>query len=135
MEQKIRRHFPFFIILIVYLITFSRDLYGGDSPELISAAFFLSSAHPPGYPTFLLLFRTFLFLPFNKAFLANFLNMLLGFSSLILFYKIVMKEIKSEKIAILGIFLLGFSRNFWYQSIYAETYILNLFLILLTYYL
>ncbi len=134
-KMKLKRILPYLPVAAVYLLTFSRDMWGGDSPELISAAYFLSSAHPPGYPLFTLLFRVFMFIPLNPAIAANLFNVIISFLSLVLIENIVKEETKNGTAAVISVYLLAFSRMFWYQSMYAETYTLNLFMTLLSYYI
>lgn len=50
--------FPFcltFGILVLYLYRQATGIYGGDSGELVSAAYTFGIAHPPGYPLYIFL--------------------------------------------------------------------------------
>ena len=50
---------PFFFCFGVYLRTLAPSITGGDGGELVAAAWEMGSAHPPGYPGFVLLGRIF----------------------------------------------------------------------------
>ena len=52
-------------VLAVFIKTLAPSLVGGDSGELIAAAYNLGVAHPPGYPLFTLLLRLFQFIPID----------------------------------------------------------------------
>ena len=43
------------VTLVAYMATLCPTIMGGDSGELIAAAYTLSVAHPPGYPLYVLL--------------------------------------------------------------------------------
>src|SRR5437762_3277993 len=51
------------VILAVYVRTLAPTVAGGDSGELITAAYTLGVAHPPGYPLYTLLAKLFTLIP------------------------------------------------------------------------
>lgn len=55
------------VAFVVYLFTLQPSVPGGDSPELITAAFTLGIAHPPGYPLYTLLAHGFTWLPYGTV--------------------------------------------------------------------
>jgi hypothetical protein len=55
------------LTLTSYLITLNPSVPGGDSGELIVAAQTLASAHPTGYPLYVLVAKTFTWLPFGSV--------------------------------------------------------------------
>src|SRR5207302_1168367 len=61
----------------VYLRTIAPSLPAGDSGELITAAWVLGVAHPPGYPLFTMLGHLFTFLPVGSAFRVNLMSAVL----------------------------------------------------------
>ena len=44
-----------FVFLLLYVLMQTTSIYGGDSGELVSAAYTLGIPHPPGYPLYALL--------------------------------------------------------------------------------
>ena len=65
----------FFAPLAVYIATLCPTVYGGDSGELIAAAYSLGIAHVPGHPLYVLIGKLFSFLPLgNIAYRLNFMS-------------------------------------------------------------
>jgi hypothetical protein len=130
----------FAAFLIIYILTASRSVPTGDSGELITAAWTLGVAHPPGYPTFTLLSHLAGYLPLgNPAFRLNLLSAFLDALALGILFWGTLRFFRSEqervqsKInrliplvgTIAGIGLLGVSRVFWLYSTVAEVFALN----------
>ncbi|NNE10125.1 MAG: DUF2723 domain-containing protein [Gemmatimonadetes bacterium] len=70
------------VLLLLYLLTLCPTVYVGDSGELVTAAFELGVAHPPGYPLYVLLARLATLLPFGEiAFRVNLLSALASAAS------------------------------------------------------
>src|SRR3989344_7246069 len=44
-----------FVFLLLYILMQTTSIYGGDSGELVSAAYTFGIPHPPGYPLYTLL--------------------------------------------------------------------------------
>jgi hypothetical protein len=57
----------FLTSLSIYVYTLSPTLTFGDSGELITAAYWLGIAHPPGYPIWCLLGKLFTLIPVRMA--------------------------------------------------------------------
>ncbi len=55
------------LAFVLYALTLHRTVPAGDSGELITAAFTLGVAHPPGYPLYTLLAHAFTWLPFGSV--------------------------------------------------------------------
>ncbi|HRK33650.1 MAG TPA: DUF2723 domain-containing protein, partial [Candidatus Hydrogenedentes bacterium] len=53
--------------LVVYVMTLGPTITGEDSGELVTAAYTLGIAHPPGYPIWCLLGKVFTFIPFGSV--------------------------------------------------------------------
>jgi len=132
----------------VYFWTAPRRIFFGDNAEFITAVKVLGIPHPSGYPLYVMLAKLFSFLPFGG--LVSRVNLFSAFFSslsLILAFLIGKKAaeigggIRREGRIIRylalagGVMLLAFSNIFWYQSIAAKTYPLNLFFSLLLLYL
>jgi hypothetical protein len=56
-----------FFALIVYILTLGPTVTGEDSGELVSAAYTLGIAHPPGYPLWCILGHLFTYIPFGPV--------------------------------------------------------------------
>ena len=66
-------------VLVVYTLTLYPSVPGGDSGELIVAAYKLGVAHPPGYPLFTLLAKASTLIPVGTiAWRVNLLTAVLG---------------------------------------------------------
>ncbi|OGF44375.1 MAG: hypothetical protein A2452_09630 [Candidatus Firestonebacteria bacterium RIFOXYC2_FULL_39_67] len=131
----------FFLPLSIYVFTTCPTVFAGDSGELITAAFTLGVAHPPGYPLFCLLGKLFSYL--SIATIAFRVNLVAGFFaalSVYVLYLLIKKLISGNMgvfLAFCGALLLAFSGIFWEQALFAKgsLYMINSFLIILLYYL
>ena len=90
MPMKLKKLLPiilFALTVSVYLWTACPTLFIGDDGEIVSAAYTLGIAHPPGYPVFTMLGKIFSFIPVsNVAFRVNLLAVYFGaLSSIFLF--------------------------------------------------
>ena len=128
-----------FSSLILYLFTLSPTINFGDSPELISSAYTLGIAHPPGYPLYSLTAKLFTYLPWGDS-LAQRVNFASAFFSAAAIFFIAMIVASSGKAyslqgAIICTLFLIASPTLWSQSVISEVYALNLFLFTLLLYL
>lgn len=137
----------FLASFFVYLITLSPSVYVGDSGELVSAAYNLGVAHPPGYPLYVLLGKLFTVIPLsNIAYRLNLfsaicaaltsMTLFLTLTALISKYSLKTKNMNfSENILVFSAFsssfFLAFSPLFWSQAVFAEVFTLNTFLVIL----
>ena len=130
---------PFLFLLFFSLILFfslAPTVYSGDSGLFTAASYLLGSAHPPGYPLAVLLGKVFTFLPFgNIAFKVNLLSAVSGALSALLAYEISLSITKNSVVSIVAPLVILTSSNFILESSKAEVYTLNVFLILLIFYL
>ena len=118
-------------------ITWEHD--GVDSGDLVTAAYTLGVAHPPGYPLFTMLAKLFTFLPLGEiAYRVNLMSAILAASTIsVVFCTIIQlapQRIGASStvvIAAASALLLAFSRVFWSQAIIAEVYSLNALLVAL----
>jgi len=134
--------FPFFAF---YLFTLYPAVSVGDSGELITAAYTLGVAHPPGYPLWTILGKIFtVIIPFgNIAYRVNLMSAFFGASTCAIFYFIIKKivpvnennEKKLSAVLTLSAVILCFSSTLWSQSIISEVYTLNAFFVVLIAYL
>lgn len=114
-----------------YLLTLSPDIYWRDSGELTAATYSLGSAHPSGFPLYLLLGKAFTFLPLgNIAYRTNLLSafcgaVTTGLLSLVTF-EIIREQIKDFWLCLIGGLcagsLMGINIIFWRNSTVAEVY-------------
>ncbi|XP_026509990.1 transmembrane protein 260 isoform X2 [Terrapene carolina triunguis] len=114
-------------VAAAYAATLPPSVPGGDSGELITAAYELGVAHPPGYPLFTLLAKLVIGLfPFGSiAYRVNLLCGLLGAGAASLLYYTVFRLSGSYAGGVLAAGVFSFSRLTWQWSISAEVFSLN----------
>jgi hypothetical protein len=118
-------------------ITWQHD--GADSGDLVTAAYTLGVAHPPGYPLFIMLARLFILLPFGEvAYRVNLMSAVLAASTAAVVYLVILalrpRDLPAPITPIIAAacaLLLGLSRTFWAQAVIAEVYSLNALLVAL----
>ncbi|XP_073466522.1 protein O-mannosyl-transferase TMEM260 [Aquarana catesbeiana] len=117
----------FMCVLGVYIKTIHPSVPGGDSGELITAAYELGVAHPPGYPLFTLLAKAAtVLIPIGSiAYRVNFLCGLFGAAAASLLFSATFRLSGSYAAGILAAGLYSFSRLTWQWSIAAEVFSLN----------
>lgn len=134
------------VALALYLRTLATSLPTGDSGELISAAWVLGVAHPPGYPTFTMLTALFERLPLaNPAIGANLLSALLSAGAAVVVGLTIARlapdigadvsrvdptrdrtaPLRTIAAVLIGAGLLAVSTAFWSYAIAAEVFALN----------
>ncbi|KAM3920156.1 protein O-mannosyl-transferase TMEM260 [Leptodactylus fuscus] len=124
----------FTCVFAVYIKTLHPSLPGGDSGELITAAYELGVAHPPGYPLFTLLAKlVMVLLPIGSiAYRVNLLCSFFGAAAASLLFSTTVRLSGSYSAGILAAGLYSFSRLTWQWSIAAEVFSLNnLFVVML----
>uniref|UniRef100_A0A8C4U5U7 Transmembrane protein 260 n=1 Tax=Falco tinnunculus TaxID=100819 RepID=A0A8C4U5U7_FALTI len=114
-------------VAALYTVTLPPALPGGDAGELITAAYELGVAHPPGYPLFTLLAKVATgLLPIGSpAYRVNLLCGLLGAAAASLLFYTVFRLSGSYAGGILAAGVFSFSRLTWQWSIAAEVFSLN----------
>ncbi|XP_042635353.1 transmembrane protein 260 isoform X2 [Catharus ustulatus] len=113
-------------VAALYTATLPPALPGGDAGELITAAYELGVAHPPGYPLFTLLAKVATGLPGGSpAFRVNLLCALVGAAAASLLFCTVFRLSGSYAGGILAAGVFSFSRLTWQWSITAEVFSLN----------
>ncbi|NWI76898.1 TM260 protein, partial [Dryoscopus gambensis] len=113
-------------VAALYTATLPPALPGGDAGELITAAYELGVAHPPGYPLFTLLAKVATGLPGGSpAFRVNLLCGLVGAAAASLLFYTVCRLSGSYAGGILAAGVFSFSRLTWQWSITAEVFSLN----------
>lgn len=119
------------LAFVVLLLTTAPDLTGEDSGELITAAYTLGVAHPPGYPLWCILGKIFtIIIPVGTiAFRLNLMSVFFAAATIFFLFLVIKKQTKNRIIAASVSLLFGFSFEFWSQSNIAEVYTLNCFFI------
>uniref|UniRef100_A0A8C8RBL4 Transmembrane protein 260 n=1 Tax=Pelusios castaneus TaxID=367368 RepID=A0A8C8RBL4_9SAUR len=114
-------------VAAAYAVTVPPSVLGGDSGELITAAYELGVAHPPGYPLFTLLAKLVIGLfPFGSvAYRVNLLCGFFGAAAASLLYYTVFRLSGSHAGGFLAAGVFSFSRLTWQCSIVAEVFSLN----------
>jgi len=124
------------ISLLIYYRTTCPVVYYGDAGELIAAAWNFGNAHPPGYPSYIILLGLFLRLPLawlapdvellqNIAWQANYFSGILGAATVGVIYAIIARLTRIPLIAFGGALLIATGQTLWAQSGIAEVYTLN----------
>lgn len=111
----------------VYLMTLPPSITSyGDSSELITKAYELEAAHPPGYPLFVMLGKLFTFIPYGSvAWRVHLSSAVYGSLSIFFIFLSLFLLTKNLTISTSCAILLGLSHSFWLYSIIAEVYALN----------
>lgn len=139
------------ILLLLYLLTLCPTVYVGDSGELVTAAYELGVAHPPGYPLYVLLARLATLFPFGEiAFRVNLLSAVASAAAgLVLTMTVTGARfagahspsgrrngfLAPRSIAAAALVLTLFASSlFWLESVKAEVYTLHALLIALVLY-
>jgi len=119
--------------LMVYLMTMAPDLtwanFSSDGGELITASITSGIAHPPGYPTYILLGKAAALLPFGSvAWRFNFLSAVSAATAVAFATAAAQQALKDgTKIGIAAAagLSLAFAPLFWGQALISEVYALN----------
>ena len=118
------------IAFLVYAVQLAPTVTGEDSGELITAAYFLGIAHPPGYPLWCLLAHPFTWLPWGDvAWRVNLSSAFFAGATISVMYFLGMHLFRSRFSSVVAAFCLAFSYEFFEQSVIAEVYTLNAFLV------
>jgi len=120
------------LAFILYTFTLSPSINFGDSPELVSAAYNLGIAHPPGYPLYSLVGKLFAFIPAGGD-IAGRVNLLSAFfaAASVFMAALITTRLAGDKSRLGAVFaalVLALSPTLWSQAVVAEVYTLNLFI-------
>lgn len=112
--------------LAIYAVTLYPSVPGGDSGELIVAAYDLGVAHPPGYPLFTLLGQAATWLPAGSvAWRVNLLTAILAAAAAAVLMRATWVLTRSLAAGLLAGGLFGFSPLVWRYAVGAEVFSLN----------
>jgi hypothetical protein len=110
----------------VYALTLTDTVSGGDSGELISVAYRLGVAHPPGYPLYTLLAKLMTLLPLGSiAWRVSLLSALCDAAAAMVLCRAVMLWTGSRAGGVLAAGAFAFSPLVWPYAIAAEVFALN----------
>ncbi len=119
--------------LAVYVSCLCPTVSGEDAGELVTAAYTLGVAHPPGYPLWCLLAKVFTYIPYGSiAWRVGLMSAFFGSASVFLLCLLLIKLTGRRLAAIASALAFAFSGEFWEQSTIPEVYSLNLFFIVLS---
>ncbi len=122
----------FFLPFITYLTTLAVNVIPEDSGELSTASFSLGIPHPPGYPLWLLVSKLFLFIPIKTIiYRTNLVSAFFSALTVLLLFHLLYRYTKKVIPSIAMSLCFAFSRIMWSQSVIAEVYTLNAFLLIL----
>lgn len=126
----------FFTTFFVYLHNLSPSVYGGDSGDLITAAFGGGVPHPSGYPLFTMLGVIFTRLPIPATIAWKFglVSSIFSSATVVLVYLIAQEFTKNRYISVITAFTLAFTYPFWLFAEIVEVMALNSFFISLLIY-
>ena len=116
---------------LVYLRTVGPTVTGEDSGELVTAAYTMGVAHPPGYPLWCILGKLFtLIIPLGTvAWRVNVMSAFFAASTVFVVCLLGIKLRAHPLAAAAGALALAFSKELWEQATIAEVYTLNAFLV------
>jgi hypothetical protein len=125
------------IIFFIFLLSICPTIYVGDSSLFAAASFSLGSAHPPGYPLYIILGKFLTFIPFgNVAFKVNILNAIFGALTCLMAFKVSMELTENKYASWAAALICGISPIFFMASLNAKgVYTLNSFLSMAIFYL
>jgi hypothetical protein len=114
------------LAFFLYLLTTAHYQIGGDTPDFLLAVKTWGVAHPPGYPTLVLLGHIFSFLPFGStAFRINLLATVTSSATVAFVYLTGLRLTRRAWASALGASALAFTPLFWKWSLQIETFPLN----------
>jgi 4-amino-4-deoxy-L-arabinose transferase-like glycosyltransferase len=119
----------FIVFSLLYIATTSHGIVEGDTGDFLSSAAVGGVPHQPGYPLYSFLTRIIFLLPFpNSAFAINAFSALFGALALTVVYKITYELTHNKLASLFATFALGTYESFWWYSLVAEIYALQIFL-------
>lgn len=137
MGKKILKVLFFIVILGIYLHNLTRDIYSGDIGDLVTAAYTLGVAHPPGYPLFSFVgfILSHLPIPLPAVSRVGLISVFSSLAGLIIYFNFTLKVTKSIFLSLLSTSILAFSYLFWLTAEIPEGLGLNNFFAIVILYL
>lgn len=126
----------FFPLFFIYLLALSPSIYVGDSSLFAAASFSMGSAHPPGYPLYIIIGKLLTLIPFgNVAFKVNLASAIFGALTCLMVFRTSMVLTENRYASWASALICGISPIFFLESVKAEVYTLNSFLAMVVFYL
>jgi hypothetical protein len=108
---------------LIYLRTMAPTVYGLDSAELTTGAYWLGIIHAPGAPLYLLLGHLFTWLPLGDVgYRLNLLSACAATLTVLFVYHILLHLTRQRVISLLTTWYLAFTYYFWISALFAELY-------------
>ncbi|MFC1680180.1 DUF2723 domain-containing protein [Pseudomonadota bacterium] len=126
------------ITLVVYVLTLCPTIAGWDSGELVTVAYTMAVAHPPGYPLYTMIGKLFTLLPFggeNIAWKLNLFSAVSGSLAAGFIFAGVFRWTGYIAAALLAAGLFAFSPLVWRFTVIAEVFAFNNLLVSILFYL
>ena len=127
-------HVALFVgVLVVYMITLTPGVLGGDVGELQFVPYILGLAHPTGTPFYILLGKLWTMLPLGPsvAWRMNLLSAVAASLAVVVVYHHLQWRTKRIVPALVAALALAFGFTFWEQGIMADKYAFNALLVAL----
>ncbi len=126
-----------FIVFVLLLPGIAPNIYVGDSQLFSTASYYLSTAHPPGYPLFTTIGKLFTFIPFGSIpFRVGLVGAVFACLSWVVLFKLIKRLTGNRALAFSFSFLPVLTPLAYVQSMEQKgVYSLNSFLALLILYL
>src|SRR5208337_4452374 len=113
-----RYHLIFLLSFAIFIFFLTPDINTGDGGELATAAWFLGTAHPSGYPLYSMIGKTLTFLPIgNIAFRTAIISALFSSLSLTLIYWLILNLTSSGTASLFAVTMLLVSYSYFTQSV------------------
>lgn len=129
-SSETRVYYILLVIFVIYILSMPSTVVLEDDGFFLLSAYYNGISHPPGYPLYTFIAHVFGLIPLeNYALKIHILSALFSVGACAVFYNIL-KELNSNQDIGFFVLVLAFSSVLWSQSIIAEVYTLNLFLLL-----
>lgn len=126
----------FFMVFGIFLFTLPKQITLEDDGLFLMAGYFAGIPHPPGYPLFSLIGNVFSLLPIDSVpTRIHAMSAFFGAATCISMALFIRLLIPSFSVAVFVVLMYAVSKVFWSQSIIAEVYTLNAFLIFTLFFL
>ena len=114
------------VVFALYVRTLAPTVVGGDSGELITVAYTLGVAHPPGYPLYTLLAKLFTLIPIGTiAWRVNLFSAACGAGAATILFLAAARWSGKLWAALAAASLFAFSPRVWPHAVTAEVFALN----------
>eukprot|EP00698_Gefionella_okellyi_P025073 TRINITY_DN9063_c0_g1_i1.p1 TRINITY_DN9063_c0_g1~~TRINITY_DN9063_c0_g1_i1.p1 ORF type:complete len:825 (+),score=172.23 TRINITY_DN9063_c0_g1_i1:25-2499(+) len=131
-ERKNLTYAVVFVSFLIFALTVCPSVPPGDSGEMISSAYTLGVAHPPGYPLICIIGKVFAtFIPFNTiAWRINLLSAVCVALASGIMFMLVERLTNSHSAALFSSVMLSFTPLIWTYALVAEVFSLNNLLVM-----